>query len=130
MEQLLLKFMDQMNTQFDKVHHRLDRLDEKMDKLENRMDKLENRMDTLELSMDKLENRMDKLETRMDRMETRTESLESGQKQHRGETAYQYEMLQGSIGNVTIELRSGFKQLSKVTAENRDVLELVQKRIS
>ena len=123
MEQLLLKFMDQMNTQFDKVHHRLDRLDEKMDKLENRMD-------TLELSLDKLDDRMIKLETRMDRMETKVESLENGQKQHRGETTYQYEMLQISIGNVTTELRSGFKQLCKVTVENRDVLELVQKRIS
>jgi len=118
-----MKMMDQMNSQFDKVNQRLDKLDTKMDKLEKRID-------SLELSVGNVESRIDDVEVGVGSLGIKVSNIENQQMKHRVETSIQYEMLQESIGNVTIELRNGFIQISKVTAENRAVLELVQLRIS
>ncbi|QNG60180.1 hypothetical protein [Metabacillus idriensis] len=59
---------------------------------------------------------MDKLESRLDGAEIGVGSVEkmvSNIIKHCGETSIQYELLQESIGNVTIEPRNSIKQISK-----------------
>ncbi|RIW31320.1 hypothetical protein D3H55_15200 [Bacillus salacetis] len=88
MEELLKKFMEQMNNRFDqvdqrfeKIDQRFDRMDQRFEKMDQRFDRMDQRFEKMDQRLDRMDQRFEKMDQRFDRMDQRMEGLEKDVKE-------------------------------------------------